>query len=45
MQTIKWSCDEGATWNTVDFVDENFPNGIVVIGLKTEIGEKARYVS
>lgn len=45
VRTIKWSCDEGATWTTVDFVDEQFPRGIVVIGMKTEIGEKTRYVT
>ena len=42
---VVWTCDEGATWQTSRFVDSNFPRGIVVIGMRTEAGEKARHVT
>lgn len=42
---VLWSCDEGATWTTSSFVDSQFPRGIVVIGMRTEAGEKSRHVT
>ena len=42
---VVWTCDEGAIWQTSTFVDSDFPRGIVVIGMRTEAGEKARHVT
>lgn len=42
---VLWSCDEGATWSTSNFVDSQFPRGIYVIGMRTEAGEKSRHVT
>ncbi len=41
---FKWSCDEGATWMTNQLEDSVLPR-VAVIGMKTEIGEKPRFVS
>ena len=41
--TIKWSCDEGRSWQTDTFTDTAF--GVVVIGMLTEREEKARHVT
>ena len=37
----RWSCDEGASWNTTSFVNTR----ILVVGMLTERGEKARHVT
>ena len=41
--TIKWSCDEGRSWDTTQFSNATF--GINVIGMLTEREEKARHVT
>jgi len=38
---VRWSCDEGASWNETSFVDSS----IRVVGMLTERGEKARHVT
>lgn len=38
--TAKWSCDEGGTWEPVTFSD-----GVRVIGMLTEPGERALHVT
>ena len=45
VRSVWWTCDEGATWQASTFVDSNFPRGIIVIGMRTEAGEKARHVT
>ena len=45
VSTVVWTCDEGATWQTSSFVDSDFPQGIVVVGMRTETGQKTRYVT
>lgn len=40
----KWSCDEGAHWTEVDFLDEG-STGVNVIGMLTEPGERATRVT
>ena len=42
-RTIRWSCDEGHTWEITDFSRNAF--GINVIGMLTEREEKARHVT
>ena len=37
---IRWSCNEGHTWNTT-----SFSNNVNVIGMLTEREEKARHVT
>ena len=45
VRNVLWSCNEGATWNSSSFVSNDFRFGIVVIGMRTEAGEKARHVT
>lgn len=40
--TIKWSCDEGRSWQLTQFTNTT---GIYVIGMLTEREEKARHVT
>lgn len=40
----KWSCDEGANWVEVGFLDEG-SFGVNVIGMLTEPGERATRVT
>jgi len=42
---VLWTCDEGATWNSSRFISDVYPFGIVVIGMRTESGEKSRHVT
>ncbi len=44
-RSVLWSCNEGATWTSANFVDNQFTRGIVVIGMRTEAGEKSRHVT
>ena len=45
INSVLWTCNEGATWNTTSILTDEFPRGIVVVGMRTEIGEKSRHVT
>jgi len=40
---LRFSCDEGVTWNTYDIFgeDPNDPERMNVVGMFTELGERA----
>lgn len=43
--SVIWSCDEGANWKITSILTTEFPRGIVVVGMRTEAGEKSRHVT
>lgn len=44
--SVRWSCDEGYSWQDVSFLDANSTaERIIVIGMLTEFGEKALHVT
>lgn len=42
---VKWSCDEGVTWTSEDFLAGSNLTGVSVIGMLTEPGERALHVT
>ena len=42
---VRWSCDEGATWEAVPFINSNRTRSIYVVGMLTERGERALHVT
>ncbi len=42
--SVKWSCNEGANWTTVNFLDIGTAR-VQVIGMLTEPGERALHVT
>lgn len=46
VSSVDWTCDEGETWNPVEFLGSDSQlTSINVIGMLTEIGEKALHVT
>ena len=46
VSSVYWSCNEGKTWDSVGFLgSDSSVNRINVIGMLTEIGERALHVT
>lgn len=43
--SVLWSCDEGNTWQEVEFLTNSELRSIRVIGMLTERGERALHVT